>query len=109
MINGTGTGSPSPMTVSAYSPGTYVSTMTDFFEARSAGTDEPPASPPATDHDTCLFSPSKNDQPRADQPGVASWRRVYLVSHITDNLLSMRDLNATPKGTLYWMTSDITS
>jgi hypothetical protein len=57
MINGTGTGSPFPMTVSAYSPGTYVSTMTDFFEARSAGTDDPPASPLATGHDTCLFSP----------------------------------------------------
>jgi hypothetical protein len=65
MINGTETGFPSPMTVSAYSPGTYVSTMTDFFEARSAGTDDPPASPQTTDHDTCLFSPSKHDHPRA--------------------------------------------
>jgi hypothetical protein len=75
IINGTGTGSPSPMTVSAYSSGTYVSTMTDIFEARSAGTEDPPASSPATGHDTCLFSPSKNDQPRAaagniDRPSV---------------------------------------
>jgi hypothetical protein len=75
IINGTRTGSPSPMTVSAYSPGTYVSTMTDFFEARSTGPKDPPASSPEIGHDTCLFSPSSNDQPRAtegntDRPSV---------------------------------------
>jgi hypothetical protein len=70
MINGTGTGSPSPMTVSAFSPGTYVCTMTDFFEARSAGTEDPPASSPEIGHDTCLFSPSNNDQPRAAEGNI---------------------------------------
>jgi hypothetical protein len=75
IINGTGTGSPSPMTVWAYSPGTYVSTMTDFFEARSAGVEDPPTSSSEIGHDVCLFSPSSNDQPRAaagsiDRPSV---------------------------------------
>jgi hypothetical protein len=64
IINGTGTGPPSPMTVSAYSSGTYVSTMTDFFEARSTGVEDPPTSSSETGHDVCLFSPSSNDQPR---------------------------------------------
>jgi hypothetical protein len=75
IINGSGTGSPSPMTVSAYSPGTYVSTMTDFFEARSTEAEDPPTSLPEIGHDVCLFSSSSNDQPRAtegkiDRPSV---------------------------------------
>jgi hypothetical protein len=65
MINGTGRGSPSLMTVSAFSPDMYVSIMTDFFEAKSAGTGDTPASPKVTDQDIHLFSPSKSDHSRA--------------------------------------------
>jgi hypothetical protein len=76
IINGTGTGFPYPMTVSAYSSGTYVSTMTDFFEARSTGVDDSPTSS-ETGHDVCLFSQSSNDLSRAievntDRPSGAA-------------------------------------
>jgi hypothetical protein len=48
IVNGTGAGSLYPMTVSAYSPGTYVSTMKVFFEARSTGVDDSPTPSPET-------------------------------------------------------------
>jgi hypothetical protein len=38
--------------------------MTDFFEAKSAGIGDTPASPKVTDQDIHLFSPSKNDHSR---------------------------------------------
>jgi hypothetical protein len=76
MITGTGTDSPSPMTVSAYSPDTYVSTMTDFFEAKSAGIGDTPASPKVTDQDIHLFSPSKNDHSRAASESTQDDRTI---------------------------------
>jgi hypothetical protein len=70
IINGTGTGSPYPITVSAYSPGTYVSAMTDFFEARSTGVDDSHTPSPEIGHDVCLFSQSSNDLSRATEVNI---------------------------------------
>jgi hypothetical protein len=66
VINGTETGSPSQMTVSAYSPDSYVSTMTDFFEPKSSGTGDMCAPPEEMDQDPYLFSPCPSDHSRTD-------------------------------------------
>jgi hypothetical protein len=60
LINGTGPGSATPVTVSAYSPCSYVSTMTDYFASKSAEADSPP---PARD----AFA-----EPTPDDPVVLS-------------------------------------
>jgi hypothetical protein len=70
IINGTGTGSPYPMTVSAYSPGTYVSTMTDFFETKSTGVAVSPTPLPESGQNNCLFSQNSTNLPGSSEVSI---------------------------------------